>query len=520
MAATFKLTATEWPALVGALEDQVGTAKIVAVLLATLGAERTTKLVIDRKAVPLTRAEKVALINAIIPLIPGDTEREKLRNAGKAAKKAFATKERFDEAVAYIVARIKAYKVGNTIPTVPINDGFLRFYGRVNLWCAAGEEELRKDITLCGALGVGYQIEMAGWRSGETAFDSEANLTRTIAMYRKLDGWCKQAGIPILVSCTNFNITLTKYGNKGRPFSTIIQSAKRLAQAVFECGGKAYTYFQPVAETGKDKAATDFEKWCGTLFAGWKLVYNGGSRPSKPSYGWPHFAYHPNSSADGGKAGGISISDTGTIIKQLASDGSLNGPGDPAKVSAWFSKAKAAGAVGAGYYAFLREKHDAAAIKACAAAPGQHVSNPDEFKDFPAELSAVTWLHANVRDWPQTAKLTASIDSRNINFHYDKANVWPVATSGTGKDTVGNVWAIVKVGNTWFAGTWEWLRKGQTSKVVGCLNGAKGDHFKVSPLNKWRPKSGEQFYLMVSGHARTADRNVKERSNPVKVKWP
>ena len=140
--------------------------------------------------------------------------------------------------------------------------------------------------------------------------------------------------------------------------------------------------------------------------------------------------------------------------------------------------------------------------------------------DWPAELADVKWLHANVRDWPQTAKLTANVDAKNINFPYDKAGVWPVATSGTGEGTNANVWAIVQISGKWFAATWEWLRKGQTSKPVGCLDGSKGDHFKVSPLNKWRPKSGERFYLMVSGHARTASRNVKERSNPYKVTWP
>ena len=142
--------------------------------------------------------------------------------------------------------------------------------------------------------------------------------------------------------------------------------------------------------------------------------------------------------------------------------------------------------------------------------------------DWPAELADVKWLHANVRDWPQTATLTANVDAKNINFPYDKAGVWPVATSGTGEGTNANVWAIVNIGGTWYAGTCEWLRKNQTSKPRGILDrsGGNGDHFKVSPLNKWVPRSGESFYVMASGHARTASRNVKERSNPYNVTWP
>lgn len=36
----------------------------------------------------------------------------------------------------------------------------------------------------------------------------------------------------------------------------------------------------------------------------------------------------------------------------------------------------------------------------------------------------------------------------------------------------------------------------------------------------WIPRSGERFYVMVSGHARASGRNVLERSDPVKVRWP
>ena len=79
--------------------------------------------------------------------------------------------------------------------------------------------------------------------------------------------------------------------------------------------------------------------------------------------------------------------------------------------------------------------------------------------------------------------------------------------------------SIVEIVGRWYAGTWDGLRNEQTSKPVGCLDGSKGDHFKVSPLNNWKPKSGERFYVMVSGHARSTGRNVKERSDPVEVVW-
>ena len=417
MAAPVKLTKAEGLALAAELVAIVGAPAVASALISVIGDERAQGILAAKEG-RISKAETVALVKAVIPLVPGDTLKAKIKLAIAALRRAIPDKARQDAILAYVVQRIKDYKNPPTVPVAPpASDGFLRFYGRVNLWCAAGEDELRKDVTICAACGVGYQIEMAGWRSGETAYDGHLNLSRTLEMYRLLHGWCKAAGIPLFVSITNWNVTQTKYGNKGRPFASIVPAAKQLAQCVFDCGGQDFVYVQPVAETnGDDSAATGFEKWCGKLFAGWKLVYNGGSRPSKPAYGWPHFAYHPNTTADGGKRGGITISDTGTIIKQLASDGSLDGPGDPAKIAAWFAKCKAAGAIGAGYYAFKREKHDAGAIRACAAPAGsvEQTSAADD-----VDLSKAIWHGApdgaNAKVLPGTLS-NLTIDSKEIRY--------------------------------------------------------------------------------------------------------
>ena len=55
---------------------------------------------------------------------------------------------------------------------------------------------------------------------------------------------------------------------------------------------------------------------------------------------------------------------------------------------------------------------------------------------------------------------------------------------------------------------------------MGVLDGSLGDHIKVAPLNRWRPRSGERFGIMVSGLARSTQRNVQERSNVSMVTWP
>ena len=79
---------------------------------------------------------------------------------------------------------------------------------------------------------------------------------------------------------------------------------------------------------------------------------------------------------------------------------------------------------------------------------------------------------------------------------------------------------FVNLNGQWYAATFEWLRQGQTSKPKGVLDGSMGDHIKVPPLNRWRPRSGERIGLMVSGLARTKMRNVQERSNVSMVTWP
>lgn len=100
-------------------------------------------------------------------------------------------------------------------------------------------------------------------------------------------------------------------------------------------------------------------------------------------------------------------------------------------------------------------------------------------------------------------------------MNYNKANVWP-AVDGV----VANCWAIVNINGKWYAGTFEFLRPGQTSKPTSVLDGSGGQHFKKSPLTSWRPHSGERFGLMVSGLCRGSSRNVSERSNIVVVTWP
>lgn len=141
---------------------------------------------------------------------------------------------------------------------------------------------------------------------------------------------------------------------------------------------------------------------------------------------------------------------------------------------------------------------------------------PPSSDEVPADFSGVVWLHTNVSGWKQSSTLSSvSVSSSSITLNYDKANSWPQYSSS--EDLNANPWIFVKQDGTWYAATWEWLRKGQTTKSVSAVDGS---HIKVSPLNNFKPKSGTKYGFMVSGLARDSKRNVYERTNVKMITWP
>ena len=106
-----------------------------------------------------------------------------------------------------------------------------------------------------------------------------------------------------------------------------------------------------------------------------------------------------------------------------------------------------------------------------------------------------------------------------ICLDYDMADVWPIYDLG-GTEVVGNPWIFIWEDGVWHAGTWEWLRPGQTCKNI---HSVAGSHIKVSPFGEesgWVPTSGDTYYFMVSGLARWSERTVEERTNLVPLVWP
>ena len=144
---------------------------------------------------------------------------------------------------------------------------------------------------------------------------------------------------------------------------------------------------------------------------------------------------------------------------------------------------------------------------------------PDADDDL--DLSTVRFLHTNVSGWKVTSTVTGTrITTQEICIFHTGASKWPAP----GK-SYGNPWIIAKIGGTWYAGTFEWMRPGQACKALNPAGGGTiakriGPHVKVEPLKSWRPKKGEIVGLMMSGKARDSRRSVEQRSNVVLVKWP
>lgn len=367
-----------------------------------------------------------------------------------------------------------------------------------------------------------FPFEAVG-NAGEDVLGNSAKLDIAKSRYLLGQAECKKRGIWFAPILFNDNAGDGAYQNGGVKLEKRMAQAKAFIDWVAANGDKSVSSITIVSEI-QTEAGRQLEAYGLSKLSGFRIDYNGNGQPSsKPSAYSGLLCYHVCDVSKWPSASAIWMSDCGHAIRALNANGDLNGVGNPAAIEKKKGEAVARKQIVFTIYGFQVDGFDKPTIKALSMPYDSGSSTgSDTASNWPEELSSVTWLHTNVRDWPQTATMTASIDSKNINFPYDKANVWPVATSGTGKDTVANVWAIANINGTWYAGTCEWLRRGQTSKPKGILDrsGGKGDHFKVSPLNKWIPQSGEQFYVMASGHARTGDRNIKERSNPVKVTWP
>ena len=148
------------------------------------------------------------------------------------------------------------------------------------------------------------------------------------------------------------------------------------------------------------------------------------------------------------------------------------------------------------------------------------VDKPQDDNGSESGFDGVTWLHADVSGWKQTATLNAFISGGSIMLRYDKANTWPILRQRAkdGGPLVGNVWAIIPHEGKRYAVAWDWMRLGQQDKGIASFRGS--DDHMPRPLHDFRPRSGDTYGFFVSTAARGAERSGDERSNISEVTWP
>jgi hypothetical protein len=146
--------------------------------------------------------------------------------------------------------------------------------------------------------------------------------------------------------------------------------------------------------------------------------------------------------------------------------------------------------------------------------------------DFPDDLDDVVFIEEGfapgiteyVRAMRVTASSSVNVAGGNVIMTNTRSTVWPLFGLA---DINANAWLIVKVEDTWYAGTFEFMRKGQTTKKVVALNGV--GHLRFPPLSRFLPKNGEVYGFMLSGVVRNGIRpgknNIQERTDISFFKW-
>jgi hypothetical protein len=140
---------------------------------------------------------------------------------------------------------------------------------------------------------------------------------------------------------------------------------------------------------------------------------------------------------------------------------------------------------------------------------------------FPDDLSDVVFIESpQVKSWTVGADLDLTISNPSVildhrpNENSSATDVWPtIRIFNTAVNA--NAWGIVKQDGVWRAGTWEYLRVGQTVKSLSAF---RFGHFR-SPIGSTDRSfnEGDVYGFFVSGTIRAGSslNNIEERSKYV-----
>ena len=141
---------------------------------------------------------------------------------------------------------------------------------------------------------------------------------------------------------------------------------------------------------------------------------------------------------------------------------------------------------------------------------------------FPDDLSDVVFTEASqVKNWTVGADMNLTIAGGSIildhspNENSSATGIWPtIRIFNTAVNA--NAWGIVKENGVWRAGTWEYLRTGQTVKRLEAFRKGHFRHIGTVPL-----QDGDLYGFFVSGTIRAGAslNNIPERSKFVVYEW-
>ena len=124
-------------------------------------------------------------------------------------------------------------------------------------------------------------------------------------------------------------------------------------------------------------------------------------------------------------------------------------------------------------------------------------------------------IDPDVGHWHITQKFTAQINGKFLDSKME-GQKWPCLTGPDGSTSGNFAIAAEQADGKFIVGTWEWDKcEHATHKTLANFSGPNSVFNSGLNLHK-----GQTVYLFMTGLARAAQRNVKERSNLVKISWP
>jgi len=522
VAAPVKLTVSEGVALAMELADVVGHDQLLTVMTATLGVQRALALAEDHTG-RISKAETVALIKAILPLVPGDTLKAKIKLAIAALRRAIPDKTRQDAILAYVVKKIKEYKYGQesqpTASSAYQTAGTVCGYGPVNNHWKLPDHIVDQILNRMQLKNVrAYKVESVGHASEDVlGTPSKLEQMKRATLYAA-DG-CAKRGIYYHVTMFNDNAGKNTWRNDGPSLSKRLPQAKAFIDWFAATVSPKGVFVVIVGET-RTAAGKELEKYGAKKLkaAGFIIGNNQGSRPqSTTTFGGTKtdfFEYHPTAISDWPKSKTAHVtSDTGAILARLNEGGNVYGRGHGPSIAGWRAVGEGQGFPFVIYYGFDVAEYDEAAIDAMSPegtvdAPAGQASNDDAvpFANLRWNRGGENFSKA-VRD-PACAITGVKIRGGGtpvLSYGGEGFQKWPVKD-----ENVTHIWAIFfdSDGDGVFerGGKFDWGRSTAADRPLAHLTHYKGwDGY---------PKKGTPWAAVIT------DIKGKKRSNVATGVWP